>query len=459
MSDIGVTRDQSKDHVAQSAAPVPGLVLIFSERHPRLAAIPLPGGEVVLGRGECGGFQLPDACMSRRHARVRYDGQCFSIEDLGSRNGTTVDGQAVAPQSWTEARRIARMGDTLFMITSDIRPYQRAEVLKTPDGRIMGPVLQRAFNAIDRAARFGKTLYVAGESGVGKESAARAFHELGPHASGPFIAVNCAAIPEGIAERLLFGARRGAYSGASGDSEGYVQAADGGTLFLDEVADLDASVQGKLLRVLETREVLALGATRPTRVDLRICSATHKDLRSQVAAGRLREDLYFRIGRPEVAIPPLRERLEEIPWLIQAALERAGAELWSHVSLVETCLLRPWPGNVRELLTEIHAAAEEALASKSHKVEASHLSARAGSAFTPEAGPEPRPDTLRPPPVSPAASPEDEAKARLEAVLRQTRGNVSEAARVLGMHRTQLRRLLERHGIDARAVPRSANRS
>jgi transcriptional regulator with PAS, ATPase and Fis domain len=123
--------------------------------------------------------------------------------------------------------------------------------------------------------------------------------------------VNCAAIPHGLAERLLFGTRRSAYSGATADSEGYVQAAHGGTLFLDEVAELDVQVQAKLLRALEAREVVPLGATRPRSEDVRICAAT-RDLRGEVAKGRFREDLYFRIGRPEVRLPPLRERLEEM---------------------------------------------------------------------------------------------------------------------------------------------------
>jgi transcriptional regulator with GAF, ATPase, and Fis domain len=135
--------------------------------------------------------------------------------------------------------------------------------------------------------------------------------------SGELVAVNCAAIPAGLAERLLFGTRKGAYSGADRDADGYLAAADGGTLFLDEVAELDLDVQAKLLRVLETGELLALGAARPRAVQLRVVAATLRDLRAAVAAGRFRDDLYYRIGRPEVRLPPLRERLEEIPWLVR----------------------------------------------------------------------------------------------------------------------------------------------
>src|SRR5262249_25883004 len=159
-------------------------------------------------------------------------------------------------------------------------------------------------------------------------------------------------ISETIAERLLFGAKRGAFSGADADADGYLQAADGGTLFLDEIAELGLAVQAKLLRVLENKEVLPVGATRARPIALRLCSATHKGLRAQVEAGRLREDLFFRIATPQVSVPPLRQRLEEIPWLLQVAAQSVAPNLKLSASLVETCLLRSWPGNVRELLAE-----------------------------------------------------------------------------------------------------------
>src|SRR5262249_47131898 len=195
----------------------------------------------------------------------------------------------------------------------------------------------------------------------------------GASAGGPLVAVNCATIPEALAERLLFGARKGAFSGADADSDGYIQEADGGTLFLDEVAELSLAVQAKLLRVLETREVLPLGASKPRKIELRFCSATHRDLRAHVAAGKLREDLYFRIATPRVTVPPLRERPEEIPWLLQAEVSRIAPSLALHVSVVETCLLRGWPGNVREILAEIRSAAQTALSAESQRLEARHL--------------------------------------------------------------------------------------
>jgi transcriptional regulator with GAF, ATPase, and Fis domain len=306
---------------------------------------------------------------------------------------------------------------------------------------------------VTRAVRAGSTLHVRGESGTGKEGVAQAFHRASPRAARPLIAVNCAAIPQGIAERLLFGSKRGAYSGAEADAVGYIQEAEGGTLFLDEVAELDLQVQAKLLRALESQEVLPLGASKPRRVEFGLCTATSKDLRALVKAGEVREDFYFRIGRPAVRLPPLRERPEEIPALIAHELARLPEAPTAHVSLVEQCLLRPWPGNVRELLAEVHGAAQAALAN-GNRVEARHLAATAGSAFGAEM-PDARPRPTRRTAGSNADWPrrrtpqvDDEWRRRIEESLRANGRNVAATARDLGLHRTQLRRLLERHGIE-----------
>jgi DNA-binding NtrC family response regulator len=444
--------------IASGPAPTPGLILIFSGG--KAAAIPLAlvDGEVVLGRDLPIFTVHPDASMSRRHALVRFDGRRFVVTDLGSRNGTSVDGGPLRPEVPRELERVLRIGSSLLVPVRDLAPIQRFGVRLTA-GRVEGPALQAALEATAQAARLGTTLHITGESGAGKEGLARAFHESGPGANGPFQAVNCASIPETVAERLLFGARRGAFSGADADADGYLQAAHGGTLFLDEVAELDLAVQAKLLRVLETGEVLQLGASKPRKIDLRFCSATHRDLRAQVAAGSLREDLYFRIASPRVVAPPLRERSAEIPWLLQAEAARIAPELTIHASLVETCLLRPWPGNVRELCAEARSAAQAALSAGSARVEARHLGELAGSAFAPGT-PESRSDTPpRAEPLEPTASPSaapspsspPPTRARLTGVLTRAQGNVSAAARELGVHRTQLRRWMERHGLDPRA--------
>jgi transcriptional regulator of acetoin/glycerol metabolism len=214
------------------------------------------------------------------------------------------------------------------------------------------------------------------------------------------------------------------------------------------VAELSLPVQAKLLRVLETGEVLPLGAARPRKVDLRFCSATHRDLRAQVAAGKLREDLYFRIASPRVTAPPLRERPEEMAWLLQGEVERTAPGLALHASLVETCLLRPWPGNVRELCAEARSAAQAAVAEGAPRVEAKHLGEMAGLAFT---APGHAPEGGAPEAGAAAPAPAPPTRAKLAGLLKRRKGNVSAVARELGVHRTQLRRWMERHGLDARS--------
>jgi DNA-binding NtrC family response regulator len=434
-------------------ARVPGLLRLFCVGTAMAQALPLGGEGLELGRGASVLGEVQDPRMSRRHAHVRFDGRRFWVTDLGSQNGTFVEGEPAPSGTARELQRVLRMGDSLFVPCADVRPFEKYGV-KVIDGFVRGPALQGLLEEVSRAAGLGFSLHLHGESGTGKEGVARAFHQHGPRGQGPFVGVNCAAIPQALAERLLFGAKRGAFSGADADAPGYLQAADGGTLFLDEVVELDLAVQAKLLRALETREVLALGASRPKAVDVHICSASHKDLRALVANGRLREDLYFRIGRPEVTLPPLRQRPEELALLVQNEVRKVTPELALHVLLMEACLLRPWPGNVRELLVEVRSAIQTALLQGARRLEAPHLSATAGTAFGPTQPPQAPPTSPEPPPARaeapPRAKPLDaEERARLEEALRQQGGNVAATARALGMHRTQLRRLLERHGITA----------
>jgi DNA-binding NtrC family response regulator len=336
---------------------------------------------------------------------------------------------------------VVRIGRTVMIPVGDFRPYEPGGIV-VRDAVVMGPALQRLRERIALIAQSGANLLVLGESGAGKELCAEAFHAAsagGP--ARPFIAVNCATIQKELAERILFGARRGAYTGAT-DVIGLVQAADGGTLFLDEIAELDLGVQAKLLRVLETKRVTPLGAVNPVPVSVRVCAATHKDLRVEVTEGRFRGDLYFRVGRPEVRLPPLRQRREEIPWLVERALASApigGAKLTACAELVEAAMLRPWPGNVRELLSEARIAALSAMADRRTCLAATDLDDEAGCALEPS-DEDPRPE-----------APAPDAGA-MEAALRAEQGNVARAAARLGVARSRVRRFVERQGIDVRAL-------
>jgi two-component system response regulator PilR (NtrC family) len=225
-----------------------------------------------------------------------------------------------------------------------------------PVGRLYGdsPAMQRVRATIQKLARSQAPVFISGESGVGKELAARSIHELGPRAAGPFIPVNCGAIPTELMESEFFGHRKGSFTGAHADKEGLFQAAAGGTLFLDEVAELPMHMQVKLLRVLQEKTVRPIGARDELRVDVRILSATHKDLGKLVDAGQFRQDLYYRINVIELPMPPLRERREDIMLLANRFLDRLAPD-WGiskpRLSADAADALRAYdfPGNVREL--------------------------------------------------------------------------------------------------------------
>lgn len=425
-------------------APSPGWLWIWDARGPKCVPTSVGAGDTsvtVARQAEVGTpcVVLPDPTVSRRHATMQRRGATagWEVVDLGSRNGTWADGvQVVSNTSVRPVSRVLRVGGCLLVPVDDVHRYERG--LRMDDTEIVGAILDETRDAIARAARHGECLLLQGESGSGKEHAARAFHAASPNASGPFVAVNCAAIPEGLAERLLFGAKKGAYSGATSDADGWVQAADGGTLFLDEIGELELSIQAKLLRVLESREVMPVGASKGRPVRFHLVAATHRDLRAAVGDGKFRGDLFFRIGRPTVLLPPLRERVDELPYLIQRAVAAVDASLEVTPSLVEACVLREWPGNVRELLAEVTSAAVAAVSAGRRAVSASDLAAHAGLAITGRGAEHERHAAD----AAPKMLPDD---ATVAETLAAHGGNVSATARALGVHRTQLRRWMERH--------------
>ncbi|MDB4974733.1 MAG: sensory box protein/sigma-54 dependent DNA-binding response regulator [Myxococcaceae bacterium] len=253
--------EESHHGAAPSARPAPGLVQVFSGGQACLRVRALKTTPLVIGR-DGADIELADDRLSRRHASVALVDGGISVIDMDSRNGTYIDAVRVEREARVTAPAVLRVGRSLFLIERDVMRFTGITNM-VREGAVVGPTLARAWQGIAEAARAGDTLLLTGESGAGKELAARQFHQHGPHPSGPLVAINCATIPEGLAERLLFGTRKGAYSGATDHAGGYLQAAHGGTLFLDEIGELDLSVQPKLLRVLETMEVWPLGASQP----------------------------------------------------------------------------------------------------------------------------------------------------------------------------------------------------
>ena len=223
------------------------------------------------------------------------------------------------------------------------------------------PAMQDIFRTITKVADFKTTALITGESGVGKELVARALHHRSNRAEGPFVAVNCGAIPENLLESELFGHRRGAFTDAHADRMGLFEQADQGVLFLDEIGELPLSLQVKLLRALQDERIRRIGDTADVQVDVRITAATHRDLTAEVKAGRFREDLYYRINVLHIPVPPLRDRREDIPLLIDHFVERINARLGTQIRGVSPDCRRllmeyHWPGNVRELENTIERA-------------------------------------------------------------------------------------------------------
>jgi transcriptional regulator with PAS, ATPase and Fis domain len=435
--------------VAAGPPPTPTVVLVAVGTEVVHRTYVVGDRPLLVGRvGAVGdGVELDDDRVSRQHASIERRARQWIVRDLGSRNGTFLDGERLQGDAQASGDRVVRVGHSVLLLLEEGRGHERAP--RDDDDAVIGPELARLYEDVRRHAT-APTLLIHGESGSGKELAARLYHEAGPRASGPFVAVNCAAIPEGVAERLLFGAKKGAFSGAT-DAVGYVQSADGGTLFLDEVAELDAAVQAKLLRVLETREVIPVGAAAGVKADVGVVAATHRDLRVAVAERRFRDDLYYRLARPAVVLPPLRARRADIPRLVVRELAAVDRKLAPHSKLIEACCVRPWPGNVRELRQSLHESAGVAQAAAHDVVRPEDLPEGAGLPVReriPTTGSITRGSVQTPSAPAPTpASQQEITKEQVTAALTAAGGNVSAAARALGLHRTQLYRMMERFGI------------
>jgi two-component system response regulator GlrR len=330
----------------------------------------------------------------------------------------------------------------------------------TSDGdRLLG-TSQKISELRERIARIAPsdaTVLLLGESGTGKELAARTLHALSPRRSAPFLAVNCGALPEPLLESELFGHVRGAFTGAIRDKDGLFAAARGGTLFLDEIGDAPLAVQVRLLRVLQEREITPVGASRSIDVDVRLVAATHRDLRAEMEAGRFREDLFYRLHVVPLTMPPLRERLEDVPLLAELFLARSASRHGlgtPHLSAeaLRLLLAHDWPGNVRELANVIEGAsllAANGVLRPQH-VQAVLASPRPSAASEAEPAREeaalhPLLDGAELPPLREARERFD--RAYMEELMKRAGGNVSAAARMAGRNRTDFHALLKRLGL------------
>ncbi len=291
------------------------------------------------------------------------------------------------------------------------------------------PRMHEIFALIREIADLRSTVLIEGESGTGKELVARAIHHSGVRASRPFVAVSCAALTETLLESELFGHEKGAFTGATSRKKGKFELADGGTLLLDEIDDIPAKLQGDLLRVLQERRFFRVGGSEEIPVDVRVVAATKVDIRERIAAGRFRDDLYYRLNVIHVALPPLRERREDIPMLARHFVDRLALELRRDVhDLTDAAIARlvghDWPGNVRELENAVERAI---VTCPRERLDACDFEFLAGGAV------ESRGDSI------PSALPLREIERRaIEAALARCDGNVTEAAQALGIDRSSL---------------------
>jgi two-component system response regulator HydG len=310
-------------------------------------------------------------------------------------------------------------------------------------GAVIGtsPAFQRMMMLIEQVAPSSATVLVEGESGVGKELAARAIHERSARRAGPFVAVNCAALPENLLESELFGYEKGAFTGAAGRKEGRFELADGGTLFLDEVADLSPVTQPKILRVLQEGEFERVGGTKTLRVDVRIVTATNQDLAQLVREKRFREDLYYRLNVITITVPPLRERRQDIPLLahhflrVYAAKNNRKLDGFSEEALARLEAYA-WPGNVRELENAVERAV---VLARGSVVEVTDLPASVVEGA-------PSADWVKAIPVGTSLA--EVEQQLLEETLRQTKGNKTLAAKLLGIDPKTVFRKLKQAGED-----------
>ena len=418
--------------------------------------------EIRIGKAPSNHLCVPDPTVSRFHCVVERTARGLLLRDLGSFNGTQVGGCWVESAYLTPDMPI-QIGNSIVQVF--LSESEGLTVDARPAGpRILGtsPAIQRILSLLPRLARAQSTVLLEGETGTGKSMIAELIHRMGPRAAGPFVVVDCGALAPSLVESELFGHERGAFTGAGERRVGAFEAAFGGTVFLDEIGELPLELQPKLLRALEERTVRRLGSTGSVHLDVQVVAATNRDLREAVTRGTFRADLYYRLEALRLVVPPLRERPEDIPQLVEHFCRRTLADISPAflARMQREFATKRWPGNVRELRNAVERAVllmpwmGDPTQVAFPDDEPDRMSLFGGSdrprVRAESTGP------VEPPAASLFAVPFRDAKEGaierwerryLTALMREAEGNISRAARLVQVDRSHLRDLLRRHQI------------
>ena len=408
------------------------------------------GDRVVVGTHESCDLVLTDPTVSRQHIEIALVPDGYRIRDLDSKNGTFLDSVRVHDVVVDGGTRL-RIGET----TIDTKPLgDTVEIALSPATR-MGPLIgrsakmRRIFALVGKVAPTDTTVLLTGESGTGKEVAARAIHEHSRRADGPFVVVDCAALPPTLIESELYGHERGAFTGAERTRVGAFESAAGGTVFLDEIGELPLDLQTRLLGAIERRQVQPLGSRRSRAIDVRLVAATNRDLRREVNKGSFRADLYFRIAVITLEMPALRERPEDIALYVESFLAEhasAGHPFRIDAETMAELAARRWPGNVRELRNALERAA--ALGELEPASAGPAPADTSPPATAPETG-EIAADPTIPFKTGKALLVDRWERAYVEALMQRHGGNITQAARSADIDRVYLLRLLDKFGMRA----------
>jgi transcriptional regulator with AAA-type ATPase domain len=383
---------------------------------------------------------LTDPAVSRFHCRLVREEGAWRVHDWGSLNGTRLEGLRVRDAD-LPAEATLGIGDSLVRVRT-VDPAEQALVPMIPAfGQLAGTSvsMRKLFGVLQKVAPSDINVLIQGESGTGKELVANEIVQRSPRSERPFVVVDCGSISPNLVESELFGHVRGSFTGADRDRVGAFEAADGGTVFLDEVGELPVELQPKLLRAIEAREIRRVGETRARKVNVRVISATNRQLEREVNHGRFREDLYFRLAVVTVRVPPLRERLDDLTILLRVflqALDAPDAERLFTAQVLAEMQRHDWPGNVRELRNYVERSVVLEKASPTLR----------STSIAPGAG-MPAIDIGTPFRLAKDAAVDAFERAYLGALLEAAGHNMSKAARMAGMDRMYLHRLAQKHGL------------